>query len=243
MQPMAVIDTLLTFRDRENAPDALEASWYLVSAAALAGAGAGSETLPLYRAAIAGLPSETAKLVQRRMKEAILKSTTFVGVPRALGATRAFYASLKDEEIDDHGPRYETYEDPEEQQRRAARGKEFFDILWTPEAAEGIRKTMKKHHPDLYLLNQKLVYEFWAADDRILSNVETELLAIGALITMNCPEQLIWHMKGAIRHGATEQQARFAYELGMAVAKATDCKLGKMPTLDEIDLGNSSFAF
>ncbi|KAI1607836.1 hypothetical protein EDD36DRAFT_500442 [Exophiala viscosa] len=240
---MALIDTVLTFRDRENEPDPLKASWYLVSAAALAGAGAGSETLPVYRAAIADLPSDAAKLVQRRLKEAILKSTTFVGVPRALGATRDFYASLKDEEIDDYGPRYETYNDPEEQQRRATRGKKFFDVLWTPESAEGIRVAMKKHHPDLYLLNQKLIYEFWAADDRILSNVETELLAIGALITMNCPDQLIWHMKGAIRHGANEQQARLAYELGMAVAKATDCKLSKMPTLDEIDLGNSSFAF
>ena len=50
--------------------------------------------------------------------------------------------------------RYETYDDPQEQQRRETRGKEFFDVLWTPEAAEGIRKTMKKHHPDLCTFRQ-----------------------------------------------------------------------------------------
>ena len=45
--------------------------------------------------------------------------------------------------------RYESFDDPEEQERRVARGKEFFDILWTPAGAEGARATIKKHHPDL----------------------------------------------------------------------------------------------
>lgn len=79
---MALIDTVLTFRDRENEPDPFKASWYLVSvcqvpdwfgdeltipkAAALAGAGAGSETLPVYRAAIADLPSDAANAPQQR---------------------------------------------------------------------------------------------------------------------------------------------------------------------------------
>ena len=31
MSPMALIDTVLTFRDRENERDPLKASWYLVS--------------------------------------------------------------------------------------------------------------------------------------------------------------------------------------------------------------------
>ena len=91
------------------------------------------------------------------------------------------------------------------------------------------------------LLNQKLLYEFWGAEDRILNNVETELVAIGALVTMNCPEQLTWHLKGAIRHRATEGQARFAFELGVAIAQATGCKLDKLPTLDDIDLGDITF--
>jgi len=240
---MALTDIVLTFRDRENEPDPLKATWYIVAVAALAGAGAGSESLPVYRAATVDLSLDAAKLVQRRFKEAILKSTTFVGVPRALGATRAFYGSLRDEEIDNFGPRYASYNDLDEQRRRTARGKEFFDILWTPEVAEGIRETMKKHHPDLYLLNQKLIYEFWAADDRILNNVETELVAIGALVAMNCPDQLTWHLKGAIRHGGTIRQAQFAFELGLAIAQAAGCKLENMPTLEEIDFGPTAFAF
>ena len=51
------------------------------------------------------MPLGVAKLVQRRLKEAILKSTIFVGVPRALGAAGSLYRSLSDEEIDSYGPR------------------------------------------------------------------------------------------------------------------------------------------
>ena len=91
------------------------------------------------------------------------------------------------------------------------------------------------------LLNLKLLYEFWAAEDRILNNIETELVAIGALITMDCPDQLVWHLKGAIRHRATEAQARFAFELAMAIAEAAGCKLRKMPTFEEIDFEDTTF--
>ncbi|KIW50503.1 hypothetical protein PV05_09307 [Exophiala xenobiotica] len=228
------IDTIILFRDREGERDPLKAIWYLVATAALTGAGAGPNIPSLYRAATTGLPLELAKLVQRRLKEAILKSTIFVGVPRSAGAAFALFRDLSDEEIDHFGPRLESYDDPEEQQKRVARGKKFFDILWTPTEAEGVRATLKKYQPDFYLLNQRLIYEYWGSEDRILKDVETELVAIAALVAMNCPEQLVWHLRGAIRHGATTSQAQFAYDLGIAVSKAAGCDLGGMPKWENL---------
>ena len=73
--------------------------------AAMIGAGIGADVLSMYRLATRDLPLETAKLVQRRVKEAILKSTVFTGVPRTAAATRLFYRDLKDEEIDNYAPR------------------------------------------------------------------------------------------------------------------------------------------
>ncbi len=147
--------------------------------------------------------------------------------------------------------RLESYDDPEEQQKRVARGKKFFDILWTPTEAEGVRATLKKYQPDfcthkgledckrradatIDLLNQRLIYEYWGSEDRILKDVETELVAIAALVAMNCPEQLVWHLRGAIRHGATTSQAQFAYDLGIAVSKAAGCDLGGMPKWENL---------
>ena len=69
------------------------------------GAGIGADVLSLYRLATRDLPLETAKLVQRRVKETILKSTVFTGVPRTAVATHLFYRDLKDKEIDNFAPR------------------------------------------------------------------------------------------------------------------------------------------
>ncbi|EXJ57725.1 uncharacterized protein A1O5_12515 [Cladophialophora psammophila CBS 110553] len=247
---MALVDTVILFRDREGERDPLKATWYLVATAALTGAGAGSAVPSVYRAATNGLPLELAKLVQRRLKEAILKSTIFVGVPRSAGAAFALFRDLSDEEIDHYGPRFESYDDPEEQDKREARGKKFFDILWTPIGAEGVRATLKKYQPDfcrhnsfgdckyhadaaIDLLNQRLIYEYWGSEDRILKDVETELVAIASLVAMNCPEQLVWHLKGAIRHGATRSQAQFAYDLGIAASKAAGCELSGVPKWED----------
>ena len=120
---MSLLDVILTFRDNENDADVLKATWYLIAvrhvepssfivildltvqAAALAGAGEGAQVLPLYRTVTAHLSLETAKLVQRRIKEALLKTTVFVGGARVAVATGAISRDLKDEEVDSYGPR------------------------------------------------------------------------------------------------------------------------------------------
>ena len=91
------------------------------------------------------------------------------------------------------------------------------------------------------LLNQKLIYDFWASEDRILNNVETEVLAIVALVTMNCPEPLVWYLKGAIRHGASHDQVELAYDVAMAVGDAAGLQLKHMPKLVNIDLKDTTY--
>ena len=58
---------------------------------------------------------------------------------------------------------------------------------------------------------------------------------------MNCSGPLIWHLKGAIRHGATEDQVKLAYDLGMAVAQDAGIQLKKMPKLEDIDLSDTTY--
>jgi len=43
--------------------------------------------------------------VQRRFKEAILKTSALYGIPRSLQALLALFANLRDEQIDHYGPR------------------------------------------------------------------------------------------------------------------------------------------
>lgn len=85
------------------------------------------------------------------------------------------------------------------------------------------------------LLNIKTNYELWASEDAILSNIETQMSNVGLLICNNSPEQALWHLRGLVRHGGSLDQARFAQELGLAVAKQFDAKTGKILMVDEVD--------
>lgn len=74
--------------------------------AALAAASASEDTPELYRLCTDGLSLEKEKLVQRRVKEAVLKTSMLYGVPKALQALYPMFNSWTDEQIDTYGPRF-----------------------------------------------------------------------------------------------------------------------------------------
>lgn len=75
-------------------------------AAALASAGGGADLVDLYKLATHDLALRTELLVQRRIKEAVLKTSCLYGVPKSLQALLPLFASLPDNHIDHAGPRY-----------------------------------------------------------------------------------------------------------------------------------------
>ncbi|KEF60998.1 uncharacterized protein A1O9_02562 [Exophiala aquamarina CBS 119918] len=62
---------------------------------------------------------------------------------------------------------------------------------------------------------------------------------MAALLCSDCPDQLLWHTKGLVRHGGSLDQARFAQDLGIAVAQACGCKTNGITKLEEIDFESS----
>lgn len=44
----------------------------------------------------------------------------------------------------------------------------------------------------------------------------------------------MWHTRGIVRHGGNMDQARFAQDLGIAVAKEYGCKTGDIIKVDDI---------
>ena len=59
----------------------------------------------LYKFATADLEKSERMLVQRRIKEAVLKTSPLYGVPRSLQALFPIFAVIPDDEIDTFAPR------------------------------------------------------------------------------------------------------------------------------------------
>ncbi|USP80430.1 uncharacterized protein yc1106_07704 [Curvularia clavata] len=225
------------FRDREKAKHITTA------AVALASSGAGPDVVKVYQAAIQQVELDDQKIVQRRIKEAILKTSALYGVPRSLQALFPLFNSLKDEEIDHYGPRWEAMQaDPASrtiyEKNRYEKARRYFDTVWTPAAAQANRDKNFKYHPDLYLLNTQLVYEYYFAEDAILNPVESQMCNIAALICCNCPVQAMWHTRGLINHGGTMSEAEFSHEFAVAIATLYGCKMGDLKPVNQIDFEN-----
>lgn len=76
-----------------------------IQVVSLAAACAGAEVVKLYRHVCEGLPLEEQKLVQRRIKEALIRTGHLYGTPKVIQALFPLFQDLKDEEIDQYGPR------------------------------------------------------------------------------------------------------------------------------------------
>ncbi|KAJ5174151.1 uncharacterized protein N7482_000028 [Penicillium canariense] len=232
---MSRLEFLQAFRDRENEPQIVKAKWYIVAATALTAACAGDQVPALYHLATEGLTIEERKIVQRRIKEAILKGGMLYGVPRLADALGPLGKVIPPDEMDHYGPRSERPRTKEEEEKRAARGKRYFETLWTPAVAQAESERVAASHPDNYLLSLKLHYEYWISEDAILGPIETQMCNAALLICNRSPVQAIWHTRGVVRHGGSMEQARFAQDLGLAVAEQFEVKTGDITIVDQID--------
>lgn len=58
---------------------------------------------------------------------------------------------------------------------------------------------------------------------------------VALLICLDCPTQVEWHTKGVVRHGGSKEQATFALDLGMVIAKEFGVRVEGIKGLDELE--------
>ncbi|KAH6971266.1 hypothetical protein BKA56DRAFT_661156 [Ilyonectria sp. MPI-CAGE-AT-0026] len=216
------LDFLLEFRDHERQRDLNQQVWYIVGAVALTACNQGARVTELYQSATQDLPLEDKKVIQRRIKEAILKSSPLTGMPRALRALLPLYESISDDEIDNYAPRIAVLEGPDATaavKQIEARAQDYFSTIAGPGVADKLRGLFAKHQPDLYLIGFKWIYEYWFSEDAILSRVETQMCTATANACTDAPNEALWHTRGIIRMGGSKEQAQFVQDIFLRIAQ------------------------
>lgn len=84
------------------------------------------------------------------------------------------------------------------------------------------------------LLNIKTNYELWISEDAIRSDIDTETCITALYICNYSPEQALWHVRGILRHGGTTEQAKFAQDLGLAVARQFHARTGDIVRAEDV---------
>ncbi|KAF4435218.1 carboxymuconolactone decarboxylase [Fusarium acutatum] len=237
----ASLDFLEKYRQAESDIDITEQTWYLAAAAALAGANVGARQPDLYRLATKDLPVEKELIVQRRIKEVILKLTLMIGNPRSLGSLIPLFGAFKPDVVDLFGPRTEEQGDTEALERRKKRAADHFATLWSPDAARSNNEILKKNHTDAHLLLAEWGYAWWFSEDRILSLVETQIALAGGITLSNAPMQATWHTRGIVRCGGSREIAERSQNLYLEVGRKFNVLIGDVQLVQEMDFEQPGF--
>ncbi|KAL5490710.1 hypothetical protein ACEPAI_5544 [Sanghuangporus weigelae] len=214
---------------------ALESPWYIVAAVAFSASNR-PEALPfVLKFVLAELIALSAtgddkRGVVLRMREALFKAGLISGYSRAISALVALYEATPDELRDTKLVRWVNYYHCWSQPKKnltvanmLASGDEFFSALHGNNT-ESVKSTFYKIHPDMGWFGRAIACgHVWGAQN-VLAQRETSFILVAALIAMDTPTQIKWHLESARRAGASIEEINAVREIAMRTATACGVK-------------------
>ncbi|KAG6381805.1 hypothetical protein JVT61DRAFT_414 [Boletus reticuloceps] len=217
----------------------VKSPWYAVAAITFSASNC-PEAVPLVLEyvledldAIPGASHADRLAAARKIRDALFKSGMICGFPKVINALillhEATPPALQDKE---------TLRNPDPSVEELTQaGKAYFDHTYG-ETAKDTQALLKDIYPDLgasrvavYLALQalnlapgyyvtNLAYGYGYAFMGATSPMETSFAMISALIAIDTPRQIGWHLDGAMRNGATREEVRAVRSIAMQIAKA-----------------------
>ncbi|KAH7139152.1 hypothetical protein B0J11DRAFT_422293 [Dendryphion nanum] len=206
--------------------------WFLVVLSTLTGIGKPSLAADLYLYLIS-LPqyseSGARKELMRRLREALVKEVSIVGVCRPLEATMCIDAVTRDEDKDKSWSR----EDWKCDQINHDRGTEWLTKLY----GENLKPIdeMFDSHRDFGWISREITYGLYLSDHRILDGVETELVVLSGIMAQDLPKMTAWHLRACRRIGITMEDCESIQKCIEIIVAFAGVKLSPMPRVVDIE--------
>ncbi|KAI8867331.1 hypothetical protein GQ42DRAFT_164867 [Ramicandelaber brevisporus] len=160
--------------------------------------------------------SETSLLVELG-RDTIVKVAPMAGFPRAInalgGLLDAIPASAHSVLVSESRRKVASMQQFESNRQR---GSELFDQIYTKNS-KMLRERLHQYSPDLFEIIINDQYGKVLSDFTYTNAIETELIAVGALVPLDVPGQLKGHIKGALNVGATQEMVDATLELSKSL--------------------------
>ncbi|CZR57335.1 uncharacterized protein PAC_07224 [Phialocephala subalpina] len=192
--------------------------------------------------------SESRQQLVRRMREALVKCVSIVGVCKPLEAIFAIAKLEKPEDMDYSFSRYimscsTTMIDDKELtinrqnwESGAAnheRGVGWFRTIYRDSHAN-IEHALRAHK-DFFWLSEEITYGLYLSDHTILGPIETELVVLAGIMIQNLPLETAWHLRGARRVGMCSEDVEVIQQCIELVANFSKLSLYKVPRVADIE--------
>jgi len=210
--------TLLNAKSRD-ARSALRNPWFIVAAVAFSASNR-SEAVPrVFEQALQDLKSGGSDkseelMLAKKMREALFRSGLISGYPKAINSLRALHEvmpnELQDKEI--HRDTQISLADYE------TSGQKMWQDVYG-DNADAVQALLNAIYPDMGWFSRAIAYGLTYGPQEILSPLETCYTLVAALIAGDTPQQIIWHLDGAQRAGATFEEVQAVREISIEVSK------------------------
>lgn len=206
--------------------------WYIVVIACLS-AGPDPEAardLYLHLCAQPQYASSTARqALVRRLREALVKAVSLVGVCKPIEAILAINAVERPDDKDYSSTR----EGWQADDANLARALEWYNKIYTRNAADTIG--LFDAHKDFAWLSKNITYGFYLGDRQVLDDLDTEMVVFPAIMAQNLKTETWWHIRGTRRIGVSKEDTQALWDAICTIMAHFGVKLNKVPTVDEVE--------
>lgn len=206
--------------------------WYFVTLAALVG-GTEPELADQLYLYIINKPEcqESTKRQElvRRIREALMKLVSIIGVCKPL---EAIIAIMKVEREEDRDYTF-TRKDWQCDQANHDRGMGWLNQIYQRNAEATL--DLFKAHQDFRWLSTEITYGLYLSDRQVLDDLDTELLVLVGIMIQNLRLETHWHIRGTLRIGVSKDDVLMLMECVKKIADFMGTKLNRIPTVEEVE--------
>ncbi|KAK5171506.1 uncharacterized protein LTR77_004651 [Saxophila tyrrhenica] len=227
-------DALKLFQDIEkHFPSTLGTDkWQILAISAITAGGHPHFAATLYRHLISQPAYSTSAQRQaliRRLREALVKLVSVVGVPKPLEAVFSI-ANIEREEDKDYSCSREDWQADEANRKRGA---EWLAKIYRHNDAR--TKDRMAAHRDFRWLSVEITYGLYLSDQRILDEVDTELVVLSGIMMQNLKTETGWHLRGIRRIGVSYDDVELIQQCIEKVADFCGLQLTRVPRVKDIE--------
>lgn len=221
-----------TLEERFSAAGFADDKWYIVATAALAASTDPEQTAQLYTYLINktenGEPSARQAIV-RRIREALVKSVSIVGVCKPLESILAISKLERPEDRDFSSTRLDWQCDA----ANSERGMGWLRKIYSQNTSDTM--ALFDAHKDFAWISSEITYGLYLSDRQVLDDLDTELVVLPSIMMQNLKLETRWHIRGTRRIGVSKENVQMICECVHLIAKHFGISLHKVPTVEEVE--------
>lgn len=206
--------------------------WYLLVIAALVGGPEPELADQLYLYLI-NRPryssTATRHVLIRRLREALVKCVSIVGVCRPLEAIVAI-AKVEQEEDKDYTFTRKAWQCD---QTNHDRGMDWLRQVYTRNA--DFTLGLFEAHKDFAWISSEITYGLYLSDRQVLDDIDTEVVVLPGIMIQNLKTETHWHIRGTRRIGVSQQDVQRIWNCVQMVSKYLNTTLDRVPTVKEVE--------